>query len=555
MTHALFNLRRWLLGSVVCLFAAGTLNAFTVSGSGGAGTSGSWNFTVTVTSIVPLTLPLTDSVEQFSVSYSGSGVITSSGTVNVVLGGYNIGGLYYLTPDTRSQNYTGTRTVTMTRGADGRYSTLISITPSAGATGSSVSERLYHDTQFCGDYSYSFNLTGDFYGIRYQIVKMPDDGEATVLHDVTLYYETRNFSGEFPNFCGTVKVYRYRPNEEMPWQEITPPPGPAPDPPTPPSPPNPLPPNDPPPPPPGDDRSPDPPSPPPLNPPPNPLPANDGDEGILWQRDTNEVARGISERQDEQTELLRQIRDNTDYANDRLEKMDENLQTLADDAKRKEAAEQAIIEATPGVSEMVEQANVAVMQLNGVVGTVTAGSPGVASSSPDFSISLPPRLGGVNIDLNPFRSDRFGPLFDWVKTLIAWLLVIGWIGYALKAANESMTLVMLAPQTRGNTVAGSGAQITATIAAGVITSAILSTAGTIWAAWRDTSIGGLSVSSAMVSSPFASATGAAAKVVWMLEQVLPITTIIAVLWNRITFRFQVQLAAYGLATFKRFINP
>lgn len=265
--------------------------------------------------------------------------------------------------------------------------------------------------------------------------------------------------------------------------------------------------------------------------------------------------RGISTRADVANEYLRQIRDNTEYAADRLKNIDEGTQIIADDVKRKQEQEQDIIEKTPSVEKQQQDGAAAGQAVQDAMGTLTSGNSAVSGSEPisEFTYEL---FGGFELDLNPFKEDRAGPLAAWIKALLAWWLVYKWFRWAMDKGFNAGTQAMIAPQARGNTVAaGTGGQATSLIAAVLITAIILSMITAIVAALNDTSLGGFTMSGVLHFNPFDAVSGIAAKIVWVMNQIFPISTLIAVLWNYLTFNWYIQGIAWVAMTLKRFIVP
>jgi len=121
-------------------------------------------------------------------------------------------------------------------------------------------------------------------------------------------------------------------------------------------------------------------------------------------------------------------------------------------------------------------------------------------------------------------------------------------------ARQGISAMIAAPQAKGNTIAGTGGQITALIAAAAIT-VVISTGLVAIAAWRDTSLGGFTVADMIITSPLAGASGNVAKGLWLLDQVFPIQTAIAVVVARIFFQWAVAIAILIVSTVIRFLVP
>jgi len=403
----------------------------------------------------------------------------------------------------------------------------------------------------CGDYEYSFYLSGDsIMGTRYQVLKEPDGGTATIIGEFTIGFgASEHVHGTIEDFCGAVRVLKFKPGSEDPWEDYTPPSGPPDSPPTPPPPPGNLP--DPP-------EVPDAPGP-GTNPTPPPTPGTPpsggggGDSEIIeWVKDTNVINRGISSRADVSNEYLKQIRDNTGYSADRLKTIDENTQVIADDVKRKADSEDAIKDATPTTSDMGAAGQAAAGAALEALGTLPSSNISATMTAPVFAITDP--FTGHTFNMNPFTSDRFGPVALWLRKLALWLLVVGFAGWAALRGKETIVDIASAQQAKGNAVfAGTGGQATALIAAGLITVVVL--AGIIGiVVWKDTVLQGSggSVTTIMGLNPMESAPAAC---VWMIDQIVPVLTILAIAFVKVTFTFICTIAYVVAASIIRFIVP
>lgn len=217
---------------------------------------------------------------------------------------------------------------------------------------------------------------------------------------------------------------------------------------------------------------------------------------------------------------------------------------------------EAQVAAIPENSAMEGAANAASSAVLTALGTLpSTGVASVPSSAPNFAITLPlPAIGDVEFDLNPFTPERFGGVAAFLRSLATWLLVMGFAGWAALQSREALTAMLAAQQARGNTIAGSGAQVTALIAAGLITTAVASGFVAI-VGWKDLSLAGTTAVSALGTDPLSSASGAVAGGVWMLDQVFPVATAFACLAARLTYQFTLTLAVASVSTVVRFFVP
>jgi len=101
----------------------------------------------------------------------------------------------------------------------------------------------------------------------------------------------------------------------------------------------------------------------------------------------------------------------------------------------------------------------------------SASSKTATTSAPTWTVTN--SLVGT-VDINPFRSDRFGPIASWFRSAFSWLLGVLFAIAVAKEASACIKGVSQAQQAKGNPVlAGTGAQATALIAAGVMTALIV----------------------------------------------------------------------------------
>lgn len=153
-------------------------------------------------------------------------------------------------------------------------------------------------------------------------------------------------------------------------------------------------------------------------------------------------------------------------------------------------------------------------------------------------------LGTVNLD--PFEHDDLQGPIQWVKNLI--VLVLGglflWWGWG--QFTELQVEVSASRQAAGNTVAGSGGQVTALIAATAITAIILGIAATFFAL-----LGGY----AFPTNPFAGASGPVNVGLYLLYGFLPVPEIFGILTSVIAVKAGRAVIFATASTLIRFIVP
>jgi len=406
----------------------------------------------------------------------------------------------------------------------------------------------------CPDVTYSYYLSGtSILGTQYEVRKFAEGDEfGEVLWSGTVAYgATQHVSGVESDFCGEIVVLRFNPDagDGGQWQEITPPPGPPPPPPDGPDGPGPQPP-------PPDVPEPPPPGPTPPNPPPPGPPPTGGGGGdseiIEWVKDISETNRVQVKQNDVSNELLKQIRDNTEYASERLQKIDESAQILADDVNRRAEAEEAVASARPTSSAMLAAGSDAALQVHNAMGSVAYEVPDPELAEPAFQWSIM----GSTWNFNPFDIPLVSAFGEWCKRIAAWVMAYYFFRWMLERVGRARVDVEQAPQTRGNTtVAGIGGQVTSFIGAGLITAVILSTVVTLYGLYRDGAVGTWDANGLFSATPFTGNMQVVDNGLWVLDQFFPIATALAVMASYLTFEFQVQVATAIAAAFKRFINP
>lgn len=230
-----------------------------------------------------------------------------------------------------------------------------------------------------------------------------------------------------------------------------------------------------------------------------------------------------------------------DTANSHLEK----LVAQADEMKE-------LKEETPSSSDMTNAGNAAKSDAESVVTQVTGRSGYASGAQPNLTVTLPAAFGGKVFDMNPFQSGRFSTICAWIKGAIAWLCIIGWAIWAWGEVKENFVIGLLAPQAKGNAVlGGTGGQITALAAAAAITVALgaffLAMLGKFSGDWSIGSIALMATSDPMI--------GLGAGALWMIEQIIPVATVLGTFVFRLVFKTACIKLVLGVAAVIRFIVP
>jgi hypothetical protein len=176
--------------------------------------------------------------------------------------------------------------------------------------------------------------------------------------------------------------------------------------------------------------------------------------------------------------------------------------------------------------------------LNSVNVPSTLPAPDFTSADPTslFQIAIPAAFGGGTIDFNPFRADRLGPTLTAFRTALAWLAVVTFAIWAFKETfaviKDSGKLsqivgpkVIVAGESDGGLVVAATYMLLTVGAVAVLLSACVAIYDTDWPI-----IG--QFTALFTTGPFHSYP---AQVMWMLDQVFPVGTCVAVLLGRLIY--------------------
>ena len=174
------------------------------------------------------------------------------------------------------------------------------------------------------------------------------------------------------------------------------------------------------------------------------------------------------------------------------------------------------------------------------------------TATPTFTIHMPAAFGGATVDFNPFESGRLNNVAAGIRAATLWLVLVLYGIDCWKVLTVYITGVGSVRQAEGNSVAaGTGAQATALVAAGLISVAIVVALTGLFALLADIGFG--SVASIFTASqPWASMP---AQAVWMLDQVVPVSAVSLSLVGRIIFRASAGKIFLVCAAVVRYIVP
>jgi len=156
-----------------------------------------------------------------------------------------------------------------------------------------------------------------------------------------------------------------------------------------------------------------------------------------------------------------------------------------------------------------------------------------SGGSADFlEITMPETFGGAVVNFNPFTPTRLGPLASWFRYATQWLVYALLAMWVVKEFQEWLKAYASTNQADGRPVfAGTGGQASALVNAGIITAAII-IAITALVAYT---IDGINVASLLTSVSSNPLLGMGANAYWFLDQMFPLSTILACFVARIAF--------------------
>lgn len=175
-----------------------------------------------------------------------------------------------------------------------------------------------------------------------------------------------------------------------------------------------------------------------------------------------------------------------------------------------------------------------------------------SGTKPDLTVEMPAAFGGGTFDFDPFRGDRMGVIAAWFRSALAWLAIVILGAWVWSQLGEWVRGISTLPQARGNAViGGAGAQATALVAAGLMTTAIV-VAITAILSW---SFGELTIPSLISTALSNPVSAMPAGVLWMLDQIFPVGTLVVCLCARLSFNIYAAGLFASCAAVIRFIVP
>ncbi|WP_269538154.1 hypothetical protein [Cerasicoccus fimbriatus] len=255
---------------------------------------------------------------------------------------------------------------------------------------------------------------------------------------------------------------------------------------------------------------------------------------------TSDLKSEFNESQMQQSEMI----DELGNANDKLDALvaDSDLQNQ-------------LYSDTPGTSQMSANGGAAQTDMISKFDalTIPGGVPDINPGTMNLSVSL----GGETISLNPFDYSEFNELSSYIKKLIFWF---AFLFYSIRCidtvAHLSLETLRMKQAKGNNAFAGTGAQITALIAAGLITVALL-TVPTLLIGLFDPEYGGLDWFTLGNTNPLdpSGFSSFIEMAVAMVDAFIPMVPIIYFVFQWVALRVWGTAAILGIASLVRFIVP
>jgi len=235
-----------------------------------------------------------------------------------------------------------------------------------------------------------------------------------------------------------------------------------------------------------------------------------------------------------------------------------------------DALKEAVEELTDENQKAINEAAFAALEANPeIIGMQSAGSAAGASSSAVFGstpggkgyaltpggapvLAIADPFSGQEYDLNPLQNEGIATAVSWFRQAVAWLALMTFASWVWGQVAEWTRGMSTLPQAKGNpVVAGTGAQATALLAAGLMTTAVI-TAMVGILAWSFDDINIPSLVSLSTTNPMATIPAGA---YWMLDQFFPIATLVTCVIARMTFNMYASTIFATTAAIVRFIVP
>jgi hypothetical protein len=191
--------------------------------------------------------------------------------------------------------------------------------------------------------------------------------------------------------------------------------------------------------------------------------------------------------------------------------------------------------------------------LHGIAGGLTGGTGnfGVPAPSPSiFTISF----AGATLDLNPMSNPSFAAIAQWVRSLINWLATFFLVYVCYSATLQALQAAGAFQQVKGVTeqtpVIGTLTTITSGLIARIVIGTALAAIPAFYVAWKASNA---SFFQTLGLNPFASGDSAVATGIWLLDQFVPLVTIITDLIIALTYKLGLGAVIWAKQMVVRFL--
>lgn len=157
---------------------------------------------------------------------------------------------------------------------------------------------------------------------------------------------------------------------------------------------------------------------------------------------------------------------------------------------------------------------------------------------------------GVHVNLDPAEDDQLATFCYYVSMLMGWAMILAYTVWVWEYFLQVLGIALTAQQAKGNTVAGTGGQLTAFLAAGIMTIAFLALPAAYWtiAHWD---FSALETPSPFDSSGKGTMIGAA---LYLLSLVFPYSLALTLIALSLVVRKLGATLVLGLHAYVRFVT-
>lgn len=190
-----------------------------------------------------------------------------------------------------------------------------------------------------------------------------------------------------------------------------------------------------------------------------------------------------------------------------------------------------------------------------VTGAVGGTSISQGPDTPGTSSDMTVHIGSTVVDVAPWNIPLVHTGFGIIKALLAIFFAWEYFVWVYTTMQKAMHMVVTTPQTRGNTYAGTGGQITALVAAGVITGVILAVPAALGAYVDVGGTLGWKSSLHLFNGIAGMGGGMGQMVLDLLGEALPLTTIVGIMTGKLAVLVAALSVGVGASVAIRWIVP